>query len=362
MVLQGGGALGAYQAGVYQALHEAGLEPDWVAGVSIGGINAALIAGNPPERRVARLREFWDRVTSRQVWIGETPDGGGTRALQNAWSSMMTSTLGQPGLFKPRLANPWLVGRGGKGATSYYDSAPLLRTLELLVDFDRINQGGMRFAAGAVNVGTGNFAYFDNAQTRIEAAHVLASGALPPAMPMVRIGDAHYWDGGMVSNTPLQHLLDHVRDDVVVFQVDLFSARGAIPRDMFEVQARSKDIQFSSRTRLTTDRYMQLHRSRVRMRQLLAKIPEAALSDEERALKADLDVLPKINILHLIYQEAAHERQTRGFEFSAASMDEHWQAGVRDTVETLSHRDWLTLLHDDAGVIVHDAHRPNPTP
>jgi NTE family protein len=165
LVLQGGGALGAYQAGVYEALHGAGLEPDWVAGVSIGGINAAIIAGNPPEMRVPRLREFWGQVTSRQVWIGETPGGDNIRKLHNAWSSMMTSTLGQPGFFKPRLFNPWLAGRGGKGSTSYYDSTPLRRTLESLVDFDRINTGAMRFAVGAVNVGTGNFAYFVLART-----------------------------------------------------------------------------------------------------------------------------------------------------------------------------------------------------
>jgi NTE family protein len=359
LVLQGGGALGAYQAGVYQALHEAGLEPDWVTGVSIGGINAALIAGNPPERRVERLREFWEQVTSRRVWIGETPGGDGIRKLHNAWSSMLTSAMGQPGFFRPRAANPWLAGRGGAGATSYYDSAPLGRTLRTLVDYELINDQAVRFAVGAVNVGTGNFTYFDNAHSRIDCDHILASAALPPAMPMVQIGDSYYWDGGIVSNTPLQHLLDHVgENNMLVFQVDLFSARGPIPRDMFDVQARTKEIQFSSRTRLTTDHYMQLHRAKVRMRKLLAKIPEEMLSPKERALKAELSFLPKINILHLIYQEASYEGQTRDFEFSKASMSEHWDAGMRDTNETLSHRDWLSLPADEAGVAVHDAHRP----
>jgi len=362
LVLQGGGALGAYQAGVYQALHEAGLEPDWVTGVSIGGINAALIAGNPPERRVARLREFWSKVTSRQIWIGETPAGDSVRKLHNAWSSVVTSTFGQPGFFKPRAANPWFAGRGTRGSTSYYDSAPLQQTLGELVDFDRINSGQVRFAVGAVNVGTGNFAYFDNRDTTISAAHVLASAALPPAMPMVRIRDEHFWDGGIVSNTPLQHLLDNIREDILVFQVDLFSARGPIPRDMFEVQARTKDIQYSSRTRLITDHYMQLHRMRRRMHRLLGKIPDAELSEEDRQLKQDLAFLPRINILHLIYQEAIYEGQARSFEFSSASMEEHWDAGMRDTNETLSHRDWLSLPQGDSGVVVHDAHRPDHTP
>ncbi|MCQ8241759.1 patatin-like phospholipase family protein [Rhizosaccharibacter radicis] len=359
LVLQGGGALGAYQAGVYQALHEAGLEPDWVTGVSIGGINAALIAGNHPEKRVPRLREFWEQVTSRKVWIGETPGGDGIRKLHNAWSSLLTSTMGQPGFFRPRVTNPWLAGRGGSGATSFYDSGPLGRTLRTLVDYDLINEQAIRFAVGAVNVGSGNFTYFDNADGPITCDHILASAALPPAMPMVRIGDNHYWDGGMVSNTPLQHLLDHAgENNMLVFQVDLFSARGPIPRDMFDVQARTKEIQYSSRTRLTTDHYMQLHRAKVRMRKLLAKIPDDKLSPKERALKNELAFLPKINILHLIYQEASYEGQTRDFEFSKASMLEHWDAGMRDTNQTLSHRDWLSLPADEAGVVVHDAHRP----
>ncbi|ACI50858.1 Patatin [Gluconacetobacter diazotrophicus PA1 5] len=360
LVLQGGGALGAYQAGVYQELHEAGLEPDWISGVSIGSINAALIAGNPPELRVARLRQFWERVTSRQVWLGDTPAGDSIRKMHNAWSSFMTSTFGQPGFFRPRLANPWLAGRDSHAATSYYDSTPLRDTLESLVDFERLNDSGVRLACGAVNVGSGNFIYFDTVCTRLTIDHVMASAALPPAMPMVRIGQDYYWDGGMVSNTPLQHLLDHVeRDSMLVFQVDLFSARGPVPRDMFDVQARTKDIQYSSRTRLITDHYRALHRQNLQIRALLDRIPEADRTDEDRALRRQLSALPAITILQLIYQEEAYEGQTRDFEFSAASMEEHWDAGARDTRMTLSHPDWLRPAPDDAGVIVHDAHRPD---
>ncbi len=223
LVLQGGGALGAYQAGVYQALHEAGFEPDWVAGVSIGSINSAIIAGNPPERRLERLEEFWNTITAQDpftIW----PDGDGPRKLRNALSAMNAMLFGQPGFFQPNQLNGWLAPRGSRNATSLYDTSPLKKTLERLVDFDLINNTGkLRFAVGAVNVSTANFAYFDNATTTICAEHVMASGALPPALPMVRIGSDYFWDGGLVSNTPLQHLLDNCGgQNMLVFQVDLF--------------------------------------------------------------------------------------------------------------------------------------------
>ena len=356
LVLQGGGALGAYQAGVYQALHEAGLDPDWIAGVSIGSINAAIIAGNPRDRRLERLEQFWTRVTSRPV--GATPHGDWARKLYNTWSATLTTGLGQPGFFTPNVPGPWLTPRGAHGATSFYDNAPLRDTLAELVDFELINDGRVRFACGSVNVATGNFSYFDNARTTIEATHVMASGALPPALPMTRIGTDWYWDGGLVSNTPLQHLLDHAgANDMLVFQVDLFSARGPVPRDMMEVMARQKDIQYSSRTRLVTEYYMRLHQRKVQLKTLLERLPDAGLSEEERRLKRELATLPNFSILHLIYQEAAYEGQMKDFEFSAASMREHWEAGLRDTRRTLAHEDWLRVPGDDRGIVVHDVHR-----
>jgi NTE family protein len=240
-VLQGGGALGAYQAGVYQALHEAEIEPNWVAGVSIGAINCAIIAGNARRFRLQRLRTFWERITERRVW-SYTPDG------DNATSSWLTMTQGQPGFFTPRQPNPWFSLTGAKTATSYYDSALLRETLLELVDFDLINERIMRFSVGATNVLTGNFIYFDNHDEEIGPEHVMASGALPPALPMIKIGTDHCWDGGIVSNTPLQHLLDQEdRQNMLIFQVDLFSARGELPRDIQDVMARHKDIAYSSR-------------------------------------------------------------------------------------------------------------------
>jgi NTE family protein len=357
LVLQGGGALGAYQAGVYQALHEAGLEPDWVAGVSIGGINAAIIAGNPPERRVERLREFWETITDRRIWA-YTPDGDDPRKVRNAWSSTMTMLLGQPGFFTPQFPNPWLSLRGSKTATSFYDSAPLRATLLRLVDFELLNRRETRYACGAVNVLNGNFAYFDNAMTDIALEHVMASGALPPALPMVNIGTDYYWDGGLVSNTPLQHVLENAASkNMLVFQVDLFSARGSLPRDMYDVLARQKDIQYSSRTRLVTDYFQQRHEADLFLRRVLDKVPEELLTDEEREAKRRLAEIPEVSILHLIYQQTAYESQAKDFEFSGTSMREHWEAGHRDTVRTLRHKDCLDIPATDRGIIVHDVHR-----
>jgi NTE family protein len=357
LVLQGGGALGAYQVGVYQALHEAGLEPNWVCGVSIGAINSAIIAGNPPERRLDRLRTFWERITARKVWH-YTPDGDIYRKARNIASSMMTSTLGQPGFFKPHEMSPWMSPAGAKTATSYYDTSPLKKSLLELVDFDLINARKMHFAVGAVNVLTGNFLYFDNKKEVIEPEHVMASGALPPALPMVKIGTDHFWDGGIVSNTPLQHLLDQDdRLNSLVFQVDLFSARGMLPRDIHEVLSRHKDIMYSSRTRHNTDIYKRMNNLKADLYRALLKIPEDRLSDKERETRDKLAHLPGITIMHLIYQQKAYEGDSKDYDFSATSMHEHWQSGLEDTRRTLLRRDWLTMPEEGKGIVVHDVHR-----
>jgi len=357
LVLQGGGALGAYQAGVYQALHEADIEPDWVCGVSIGAINSAIIAGNPPERRLDALRTFWDRITHRKIWH-YTPDGDVFRQMRNLASAVMTSTLGQPGFFTPHQVNPWFSPAGARTATSYYDTAPLRESLLELVDFDLINEKKVRFAVGAVNVLSGNFIYFDNAHDEIVPEHIMASGALPPALPMVRIGTDHFWDGGIVSNTPLQHLLEQEDElNSLVFQVDLFSARGVLPRSIQDVMARHKDIMYSSRTRHNTDVYRKTHNLKVQLYRALARIPDEQLSYDERKLKAALRNQPEIAILHLIYQQKAYEGDSKDHEFSGTSMREHWTAGYEDTSRTLKRRDWIKMPVEGMGLVVHDVHR-----
>ena len=357
LVLQGGGALGSYQAGVYQALHEAGLEPDWVAGVSIGAINSALIAGNPRERRVERLRQFWDTITARPTSLLPAMDDP-TRAALGAWSSFMTTALGQPGFFTPNLPSPWLSAPGSATATAFYDTGPLAKTLSALVDFDLLNDGPVRYAAGAVDVIDGNFQYFDRTDQRIGIEHVMASGALPPAFPMVQVGTEWYWDGGLVSNTPLQHVLEAGGSlDQLIIQVDLFSANGPLPRTMASVLARQKDIQYSSRTRMVTDQATRHHRRDQMLKQVLDKVPEGLLTPEETALKQQLAHQAEIAILLLIYQQAAFEGHSKDYEFSAETMKVHWDSGYRDAKATLARKEWLRMPETFGGIVVHDIHR-----
>ena len=356
LVLQGGGALGAYQAGVYQALHEAGLEPDWVAGVSIGAVNAAIIAGNKPEHRVEKLEKFWMDITARDpytTWF----EGDSARKLRNGLSATQGMIFGQPGFFQPVPLSGFFAPRGARFATAMYDTSPLHQTLEKLVNFKLINEGHVRFAVGAVNVETANFIYFDNAVREVEPEHIMASGALPPGLPMIRIGRHHYWDGGLVSNTPLQHLLDNIGSkNLLAFQVDLFSAQGAIPRDMPGVLARQKDIQYSSRTRTTTDHFLETHELKRLLRDALEKLHETDLSPEQKATKAELQHLPEINIMQLIYKQKAYEGDAKDYEFSRISMKEHWRTGYYDTRNTLTHTDWLQFS-GTPGIRSFDLHR-----
>jgi NTE family protein len=371
LVLQGGGALGAYQAGVFEALSGAYREPTWVAGISIGAINAALIAGNPPESRVARLREFWGGVSSALPATSPTlaaPAFGHAlspaREALNEASATHALLWGVPGFFKPRFPPAPLQPPGTLPALSYYDTAPLKSTLERLVDFDRINRGPMRLSVGAVNVRTGNFVYFDTANARrpIDARHIMASGALPPGFAPVEIDGQFYWDGGLVSNTPLQHVLDQPghpeRQRRVIFQVDLFSARGQLPENLDEVSERAKDIRFSSRTRINTS--MELDREVIAQAaaRLLSKLPPALRDDPDALALAGLrHCQHAVDVVHLIYRSKHFERQSKDYEFSRQSMLEHWRAGQADMIRSLRDPRWIGRLHADTGVRAFDLTR-----
>jgi NTE family protein len=355
-VLQGGGALGAYQAGVYERLLERGIEPDWVAGISIGAINSAIIAGNARQDRVARLREFWELVSGSYTgaagacWTGlSLPDTA--RAWVNQLAAGRAFTQGVPGFFEPRMS-PYLLGTG---VTSYYDTAPLRSTLERLVDFDRINARETRLSVGAVNVRTGNFAYFDNATERIRVEHIMASGALPPGFDAVEIDGEKYWDGGMVSNTPLEWVLSNGSGlDTLVWQVDLWSAHGELPSDLASVATRMKEIQYSSRTRSATDSLRKVKKLRAALSELLAIIPvDMAASPQAQLLAAAAD--PALyNIIELVYRSATYEGQYKDVEFSRRTMNEHWQAGYTDADATLTHKEILKLPTIDTNPAVFD--------
>lgn len=360
LLLQGGGALGAYQAGVYAAVLDHGIRPTWIAGISIGAINSAIIAGNPAADCIPKLRRFWDLVS-------EPGDGG----IGRYWTSLLhgdiargwinqtnagqVMTNGVPGFFSPRFPPPIARMPGTPGATSWYDTAPLRATLENLIDFGRINAKEIRFSVGAVNVRTGNFAYFDNATDTIRPEHIMASGALPPAFPPVEIDGEFYWDGGMVSNTPLDWVLSSRSDlDTLILQVDLWSARGNLPRDLAEVAVRMKEVQYSSRTRTATDAFRERQNLRAAFNELLVKLPPELVESEQVKLLAAAADPAVYNIVQLVYRSPTYEGQSKDYEFSRQTMEEHWAAGHRDATLTFAHPEVLDLPAKPFGVGIYD--------
>jgi NTE family protein len=365
LLLQGGGALGAYQGGVYEALAEANIHPDWIAGISIGAINAAIIAGNPPNSRVDRLREFWTQVTSSAPWnwlgnsFGDLARSDNTRNLLNQMSANFAVASGATGFFSARAVMPWLQPGGTLGATSFYDTSDLKHTLERLVDFDRLNAGMTRFSAGAVNVRTGNFVYFDTSTHKIAPEHVMASGALPPGFSAVEIDGEQYWDGGLVSNTPLQWVIesDPRRQDTLAFQVDLWSSQGALPRNLAEVATRHKEIQFSSRTRASTEQFKSVHRVQRALAALLRRLPGDLEENDDLKILESVASDKVYNIVHLIYRARNYEGHSKDYEFSRLSMQDHWRAGYHDAVRTLRHPEVLTRPTSLDGVFTFDLER-----
>lgn len=335
LVLQGGGALGSYQAGVIEALGNTQIDIDWVAGISIGAINAAIFAGNPPEKRLERLRAFWDQASSSLPDFA-VPLHDPIREFVHEWSAGAVMLTGVPGFFRPRLVPPAFAAPGTPAALSFYDTAPLAETLDRLVDWDLLNHGPVRLSVGAVDIASGNFRYFDTADEPLDARHIMASGALPPGLPPVEIDGRFYWDGGLVSNTPLTHVLDRQDAPMLVFQVDLFPAAAEMPRNLTDVIAREKEIRFSSRTRQISDERLRRRQDRLAIRRVLAKLPPELADDADvaalRAIAADYPV----SLVQLIYRANAWEGGARDFEFSARSMREHWHAGRQAVAETMA--------------------------
>ncbi|CAO3949801.1 DUF3734 domain-containing protein [Achromobacter mucicolens] len=370
LVLQGGGALGSYQAGVYQGLHEAGIRPNWISGISIGSINAAIIAGSPEDERVERLRGFWESICrptgfAALPW-GDTldgmfegvPFGFGSPSMNGQVSALQALLTGQPGFFKPRFPPPYLVRGRGAASTSFYDTTPLAATLRQFVDFDLLNSGAVRASFGAVNVRSGNFAYFDSLHDTLRPEHIMASGALPPGFPSVEIDGEHYWDGGIVSNTPLAQVLttDNMRD-TLAFQVDLWPARGPLPTSLEEVAERQKDIQYSSRTRLVTDQLRRVLKLRHGLQRLLERLPESERSAPDLADIRKLSHTPATNIVNLIYEAKHRERYSKDYEFGTEAMREHWESGLADIRHTLEKPGILARPTQDSCFVTHDIHR-----
>jgi NTE family protein len=350
LVLQGGGALGSYQAGVYEALSTSQYMPDWIAGISVGAINAAIIAGNPPAKRVERLKAFWEGITTApSPWPALCCMTMGDHRRTSSINALM---FGQPGFFAPRAPMHWLVGAK---ATSYYDTRPLKNTLERQVDFDRINAREIRFSIAAVNVRTGNFAYFDNAQMIIRPEHVMASSALPPGFPAVEIDGECYWDGGLVSNTPLQYVLESIpRRSRLTFQVDLFHARGRQPTDLEEVSEREKDIRYSSKTRAATDLLHRIHDVRHNINSLWDQLPEGLRNTPEAKFLYNFGCVTTMDIVELIYRPSDPQGASKDYEFSRTTMRTRWAQGLSDAQTTLLASPWLAPMPPEVGARTFD--------
>ena len=386
LIFQGGGSLGAYQAGVYEGIAHAGIEPTWVSGISIGSINAAIVAGNPPEKRVERLHDFWDTVCRRpSMSAGFAAEainlmGFGLEPLQEtikqtvnkafgSYAASMAILEGQNEFFYPR---PFAPGFGNPSQVSFYDTSPLKATLERLVDFDRINhKDSMRISLGATNVGTGNFVFFDNRHMKIGPEHVMASGSLPPGFPATEIDGEYYWDGGCVSNTPLLYIMNESNNqDSLIFQVDLWSAHGKLPTNIFEVTERQKDIQYSSRTRAITDLVRNMHRMRQLLLDTIDRVPAAVRKADPYFDKmAEQAMGSNYNVVQLIYQNKFGEGQYKDAEFSSESMQRHWSIGLDDFDNTLADASCLEMPPPGVNFVTYDVHRkerftaeaPDPT-
>jgi len=350
LVLQGGGALGAYQAGVYQGLSEAGIEPDWIVGTSIGAINAALIAGNKPADRLERLKEFWDRVRHRSSWTTAWLSTFG-----NAFANFGVVTQGVPCFFQPNANALWgMHYPAGPGLAAYYGTDPLKETLGDLVNIDCLNSKAMRVTVGAVNVGTGEMRYFDSRDMKLDIPHIMASGALPPAFPAIEIDGELFWDGGVYSNTPIEVVFDDKpRRDGVIFAVDLWQPHGAVPESLWQVMNRQKDIQYSSRGLSHVARQQQLHRLRHVIRELAARLPNGQGDDPMVAELASYGCGTTMHLVRLLAPRLDNDDHTKDIDFSAEGISARWQAGHDYIRRVIDQQPWDCHVDPLTGVLIH---------
>jgi NTE family protein len=336
LVLQGGGALGAYQAGVYEALSTAGIEPDWVIGTSIGAINAGLIAGNAPEDRLPRLREFWRRIEQG-----------------SPLATLATFTRGIPAFFTPRpLAWGGVHASVGLDGASYYSTEPLRATLAELL---QVEKPTTRLTVGAVNVRTSQMRYFDSRDEALSIEHVMASGALPPAFPAVRIAGEPYWDGGVYSNTPIEAVLDDKpRRDSVIFGVNVWQPVGPEPESIWQVMGRQKDIQYASRADSHIARQKQIHKLRHVIRELAKRVSEKQRNTAECRELASWGCGTTMHVVRLLAPALASEDYLKDIDFTPAGIRARWQAGLADTRRMIERAPWEAEVDPMEGVVVHE--------
>ena len=358
LVFQGGGALGAYQAGVYQALHEAGIEPDWIIGTSIGAINASLIAGNEPQNRLKRLTEFWQRMADKSFW--HAASSWMMQAAQSL-SYLRTVSCGIPGFFEP---NPMaFLGAHvplGADKAGFYSTAPLEKTLLELVDFSLINRCKPRLTVGAAHVRTSKMHYFDGRETQIGVKHIMASGALPPAFPAVRIDGELYWDGGILSNTPTEVVFDdNPRRNSLIFAVHMWNPVGAEPQTIFDVLHRQKDVQYSSRVANHIARQLQTHKLRHVIKQLLTYIPDDRRKDAVVQDLSEYGCLTRMHVVRLLAPSVDNEDHTKDVDFSPTGIRTRWEAGYANARRAIDQAPWQGEFGPLDGVILHEPRADN---
>jgi NTE family protein len=356
LVLQGGGALGAYQAGVYQAMHEHGLTPDWVVGTSIGAINAALIAGNEHTKCVARLKAFWDTVAKDDLFdMRKVPDA--LRRLNIRLTTVDSVVNGVRGFYRPRWGSPFVLNLPvPPEEASFYDTSELADILRRLVDFHYLNAPeGMRLTVSAIQVTCGKLDNFDTRRQTVEIEHVMASGALPPGFPPVRVGELLHWDGGLYSNTPLEIVLnDEPRVETLCFMVDLWSAEGPEPTTFEQVQTRQKDVVYASRSKGHIETYLRMHKLRGLVRALHGKIPPGMLSEEESREIEELGTETTMHIVQMTYTGRDWQMPSKDFNFSKGSIEWRWEQGYQDALRIIRHAPWRKDVPRGAGVVVHE--------
>jgi NTE family protein len=360
LVLQGGGALGAYQGGVYQALHEAGIEPDWIIGTSIGAINASIVTGNKPEDRLSRLKEFWRRVERSEAWGDAFPAWSGVGDALTSWGTLAN---GIPGFFEinPRALLGTHVPLGADRA-GYYSTDPLRKTLEELVDFSLINQKRPRLTVGAAHVRTSMMRYFDSQKMELTANHIMASGALPPAFPAVRIDGELYWDGGILSNTPAECIFeDHPRRNSLIFAVHLWHPTGDEPHSVWQILHRQKDIQYSSRIANHIVRQRETHKLRHVISELLEFLPQEARNKPRVKQLAGYSCRTRMHVVRLLAPRLKNETHMKDIDFSPAGICARWEAGYADINRALEEQGWLGEYDPLEGVILHEP-RPGAEP
>ncbi|MFI4938620.1 MAG: patatin-like phospholipase family protein [Candidatus Berkiellales bacterium] len=354
-VFQGGGALGAYQVGIYQALAENEYYPDWVIGTSIGAINASIIAGNQPQDRLAKLHEFWD-IISRQVLPGFVPNDDFARQWHNYVSAQSTVLLGQPGFFHPRVNSPYLELNGSADNISFYVTTPLRKTLEKLVDFDLLNSGKVRFTSGAVEVQKGQAVFFDTTKHKIGPEHIMASCALPPGFPAIRIHGEYFWDGGVLSNTPVQAIVhDHEHVNTLCFMANLFDSYGLNPKTLDDINKRHKDITYSSQDRMHLQSFKEILRLRREIDYLFKTMPENLKNNPELKRIHDMGCLTTtMHFVRFLYTAPHTELSSKDFEFSKLSIEERMKAGYLDGLEAIKSCPWSIPVPEDVGVAIHE--------